>query len=188
MNDKLPTKKQVSETAKKLAKKTADVSTSLATNPVTYKILGVSVVAYLIYKTVSSLGKKIEQGIEGDTVHDTIDGTGGNTQGATITQAEASNYAQSLLDAMHFTEWGYAGTDEESILTVFNKIIVPQDFILIYNAFGVKSYTGYGLPTGTWFEEWVDRDLVYWLKSELAQDDIGYATVSSVVNEAGFSF
>ena len=188
MKDKLPSKKQVTDTAKNLAKKTADTTSSLVTNPTTYKVIAGGVIAYLLYKTVSSIGKKITQEIEGDTVYDTIEGVGGSTEGATITPAEASNYAQALLDAMHFTEWGYAGTDEQSILTVFNKIQVKEDFIMIYEAFGIKSYTGYGLPTGTWFEQWVDKDLVYWLREELSEDDEGYSTVSRIINDAGFSF
>ena len=191
MKDKLPTKKQV----KQVTKKGVDKASKLAVNPITYKVLAGGIVAYLLYKVVSGVGKKISDSITGENINDSVGNTGGSTSKATISKQEANNYAQQLLDAMNVdrNSWFFAGTDEDSISRVFDKIKNSDDFIMIYNSFGKKDYNGYNSPLEDSWTNWIDsyskRDLVYWLKEELSESDGEvYTKVKRIINGSGFTF
>lgn len=194
MKTKLPSKKKVKETTKKVVDKASDTAQSLAGNPNTYKVIAGGIAVYLLYTLVSSVGKKIKDTVSGDNIDDSVGGTGGSTVGSVITPQQATNYAQQLLDAMNENRdsWFFGGTDEETIKNVFMQISNSADFILIYNAFGNKDYNGYNSPLDSWLtplDSFEPRNLVYWLKSELSQSDGEvYNLVSQVVNNAGFTF
>ncbi len=189
MSTKLPTKTELKKTGKKAFTKATKTVESLAVNPTTYKVVGGLIVGYLLYKGVTGIGKKIA----GEPIDDNVGGTGGSSVGSTITQTEANNYAQQLLDAFNDKWMGFYGTDDDTILAVFEKFKNKQDFIKVFNAFGTKDYNGNNSPpTGAWsyLDSYEKRNLLYWLKSEL-KDSTGtpvYALVKSVVNNAGFTF
>ena len=189
MKKNIPTTKaELKKTGKKALTKATKTAESLAVNPTTYKVLGGLIVGYLLYKGVTGIGKKLA----GEPIDNQVNGTGGSSAGATITQTEANNYAQQLLDACN-SMFPMYGTDDATILEVFQKFQNKEDFIKVFNAFGTKDYNGYNSPpTGAWayLDSFDKRNLVYWLKSELSDSEGTpvYALVKSVVNNAGFSF
>lgn len=154
-------------------------------------VLGGLIIIYKIYKNFSGKNKteeerEREQQIKG-VVNQPV-----NLKNTTITEQEAKNLAQQLLSAMDYAAPLY-GTDEKTILAVFKKIKTSDDFILIFNAFGMKEYNGNGLPPtssfGRMFDVFEPRDLVYWLKEELSPTDGEvYRVVKNVVEQSGFTF
>lgn len=182
-------KKAIVAKAKDVGKKVSD---NVKSNPIPYlKVGGVVIGAFLIYKLVSGVADKISN--PGDSNLDLeVDGTGGSTDGATISNALANNYAQTLLDAFNSKEPMY-GTDEAAVEAVFLKIKNSADFIKIFKAFGSKDYNGHNSPPNgawSWLDSYEKRNLVYWLRSEIDADDDAelYALVANVVNNAGFAF
>lgn len=106
-----------------------------------------------------------------------------------ISQATAKNYAENLFEAFNF----YWGTDLATIKKIFSKIN-SEDFKMIYNAFGKRSYSGlnggtpsgkiYGLDTYIGF---TDLDLVGWLNAELGLADfVTKNKIKPIVEGAGF--
>jgi hypothetical protein len=106
-----------------------------------------------------------------------------------ISQTTAQNYAENLFDAFNY----YWGTDLATIKSIFSKIN-SEDFKMIYNAFGKRSYSGlnggtpsgkiYGLDTYIGFS---DLDLVGWLNAELGLADFMTKNkVRPIVQGAGF--
>jgi len=188
MSKKTPTKTDLKNKAKKALDKTTITAESLVINPVTYKVVGGLIVGYFLYKGITG----IVNTVTGEPIDNQVNGTGGSSAGATITTTEANNYAQQLLDAMNvmLPLWG---TDDETILEIFQKFQNSADFIKVYNAFGTKDYNGNNSPpTGGWsyLDSYAKKNLVYWLKSELG-DSVGdpvHTLVKSVINNAGFSF
>lgn len=169
-------KKGLKDTAKKAGvaalKKTKsfakDTGKSILKNPKSAANIFIGIVGifalYKIYKVINS-------GFAGDpNIDNEVIGTGGSTDGATISNQQAKNFAQQLLDAMNEKAPIY-GTDEAAIEAVFARLKVGQDFIKVYNAFGKKDYNGNNSPpTGFWsyLDSYEPRDLVYWLRSELS--------------------
>ena len=101
----------------------------------------------------------------------------------TITQEQASTFAQQLLNAMD--RWG---TDENTIYTIFSKLATADDFKMIYKAFGSFYYDGVGIPTFVFGNE-TKRDLVYWLKSELSKiNSPTYKAVKTIIDKTNFIF
>ncbi len=103
----------------------------------------------------------------------------------TITDAQAKNYAENLLQAFNYT----FGTDKGVIESVFSKLH-PEDFKKVYNAFGKRSYSALtgGTPsplTYLWNSE--NLDLISWLNYELGVGDGALKTkIRKVVEPAGF--
>lgn len=189
--------KKGTEKAIDVAKKGADV---VSKNPVkTAYVVGSLVGLYLLFKVVTKASNKVEQILDGDpNIKNTVSGTGyGSTNKATITNSEATNFASQLLDAMNVKEPIY-GTDEETIEKVFDRIKNADDFLKVYNAFGLQDYNGNNSPpTGFWsnLDSYKKQDLVYWLKSELsnglfssATEKRAYNKVKPIVELAGFVF
>lgn len=146
--------------------------------------------SFILYKVYQGVNNFIKPA--GDN-HIKGTGQGLIRKNLTITEAQAKNYAQQLLDAMNQNDcWLCYGTDEKAILSVFKKIKNRDDFLLIYNAFGRKDYNGYNSPPQgilRHLDSYKPRDLVYWLKSELSSDDGEvYRLVKKTVESAGFSF
>lgn len=158
-------------------------------------IVGLSILGvFAAYKIFSGVNNAIDSVLDPD-ISDTVSGTGGSTENATITNAQAANYAQQLLDAMNEgrDSWFLSGTDEEAILSVFNKLKTSGDFVKVFNAFGLKDYDGYESPptdgVWNWTTVYQERNLVYWLSSELEPGDGRvYNVVKSRVEGAGFAF
>lgn len=143
----------------------------------------------ILYK----IGKAINNFGNGDTdIDDQVEGTGGNTQGATISDQTATNYAQQLLDAFNSKEPLY-GTDEKTVADIFKELNNAQDFLKVHKKFGLKDYNGHNSPpTGPWsyVDSYEKRNLVYWLKSEIGVNDPYnlYNLVKNRVESAGFTF
>lgn len=183
----------VTTKAKKIIDKTGDAVTS---NPKTavYVVGGI-----LAIVTVVGLLKSLKKATGNDTIDDSVGGTGGsssNTGTATISNSQAINYAQQLLDAMNEGRDTYfaSGTDEDTIEAVFDKLKSGADFLKVYHAFGKKDYDGYESPPdgGVWqaLETYYPRDLVFWLKSEISSfwEPTLYNKVKLRVESAGFVF
>jgi hypothetical protein len=103
----------------------------------------------------------------------------------TITDAQAKNYAENLLQAFNYT----FGTDKGVIDGVFSKLN-PEDFKKVYNAFGKRSYSALtgGTPSPlTFFWNMENIDLISWLNYELGVGDGALKTkIRKVVEPAGF--
>lgn len=183
------TKKQVRATANKLADKTKTgvkkVGKGISDNPKTALYIGLGALAlYVGYKIFT----KVNTVFDGPQIDNDVSGTGGNTNGATISDQQARNFAQQLLDAMNYKE-PFWGTDEDTIERVFDALKNSQDFIKIYNIFGRKDYNGYNSPPeGVWsyLDSFEPRDLVYWLQNELSEGDGAvYTKVKSRIDGTG---
>ena len=119
-----------------------------------------------------------------------------------ISKEQAKIFADQLLVAMNWEglrPWPLftvgPGTDNKVIKEVFGQIN-PEDFKLIYQAFGTKDYNGFGSPpknVGGGVQDAIGiskkRDLVYWLRSELDFFDFSLkGKVGETVRQAGFIF
>lgn len=150
------------------------------------KILAVGIGGYVLYKTFTGASK----GFAAEPVNNVDLIVEPNYPQTTITASQAKIHAQTLLEAMDVQPYG---TDDDRILAVF-KNINAQDFKMIFNAFGMKNYNGYGSPPESWIWQQIDnfqeRNLVYWLKSELSDSKKKevYTLVKEIVEEAGFTF
>jgi hypothetical protein len=104
----------------------------------------------------------------------------------TISVQTAKNYAEILFEAFNY-DWG---TDKSQVESVFSKI-KPEDFKLVYNAYGKRDY---GTLTGlspTWAERagglYRSLDLVQWINEELEYGDSALREkIRKVVEPAGF--
>jgi hypothetical protein len=104
----------------------------------------------------------------------------------TISVQTAKNYAEILFEAFNY-DWG---TDKSQVESVFSKI-KPEDFKLIYNAYGKRDY---GTLTGlspTWAERagglYRSLDLVQWINEELEIGDSALREkIRKVIEPAGF--
>lgn len=141
-------------------------------------VLGVALVRRLkggISGEKLSGGKFVEQDID--------------TTKTTISSQTAKNYAESLFEAFNYT-WG---TDKGTIDAIFTKI-KPEDFKMIYNSFGKRSYSDLngGSPSDKiWLPDtWIGSsklDLIQWINKELEFGDSALkAKIRKVVEPAGF--
>lgn len=104
----------------------------------------------------------------------------------TISVQTAKNYAEILFEAFNY-DWG---TDKSQVESVFSRI-KPEDFKLVYNAYGKRDY---GTLTGlspTWAERagglYRSLDLVQWINEELEYGDSALREkIRKVVEPAGF--
>ncbi|MFD0862493.1 hypothetical protein ACFQ1M_09765 [Sungkyunkwania multivorans] len=175
------------------AKAVRSIGDTVVTNSLpTLYIVGGIVGAILIVSLVRTASKRVTGILTGDPdIDDQVEGTGGSTVGATISNQTAINFAQQLLDAMNAKQ-PFWGTDEDVILAVFRRIDNGQDFLKVFDAFGNKDYNGHNSPPEGFFsnlDSYEPRNLVYWLQSELGPGDGEvYDLVKERVNQAGFSF
>jgi hypothetical protein len=103
----------------------------------------------------------------------------------TITDSLANTYANQLFNAMKD-----GGTDEDLIYVVLQKLQKKDDFRKVYNAFGKRSYLGFG-ETG--YAGYVtgdaNLDLVEWLNEEVGILNLPtYNLVKKTVSNAGLAF
>lgn len=104
----------------------------------------------------------------------------------TISVQTAKNYAEILFEAFNY-DWG---TDKSQVESVFSRI-KPEDFKLVYNAYGKRDY---GTLTGlspTWAERagglYRSLDLVQWINEELEYGDSALREkIRKVAEPAGF--
>lgn len=105
-----------------------------------------------------------------------------------INISTAKNYAEQLFRAMNYTY----GTDKAILDSVFSKIN-SEDFKMIYNEFGQRSYSSAFIIGGTpsaaerLLGTYEDIDLVEWLNNELGFGDGALKSkIRPIVNGAGF--
>jgi len=106
-----------------------------------------------------------------------------------ISKEVAKNYAEQLFEAFNYRY----GTDKKIIDSIFSKIN-SEDFKLIYNNFGKRSYSSLntGSPSDKWYalDTYIgskDVDLMQWLNSELDVFDFALkAKIRKVVEPLGF--
>lgn len=104
---------------------------------------------------------------------------------ATITEAQAKTYANQLFNAMK-----NSGTNVGAIKAII-QAVNAEDYKMIYNAFGLKSYYNFGEPTLlSILTGWDDIDLNEWFKRELNKtfDSSTYALIEKRNKEAGLIF
>jgi hypothetical protein len=171
----------------KLGKGLSSVGTYIGNNkkPLLYVggAIAIVIVGYAIVR-------RIKGGIEGDKV------VGGkfidqqiDLSKTSINTQTAKNYAESLFEAFNYT-WG---TDKSIIDSVFSKIN-SEDFKMIYNAFGKRSYSTLngGSPSEKWYapDTWIGSvkvDLIQWINNELGFGDGALKDkIRKVVEPAGF--
>jgi hypothetical protein len=97
-----------------------------------------------------------------------------------------------LIDAFNSREPLY-GTDERVVFKVFDLVKTKEDFLKLYEVFGKRSYNDNNSPPeGGWrfFDDYQDRDLVYWLSSEIdpVEDEELWLKVEKIVILSGFVF
>jgi hypothetical protein len=167
-----------------LGKATSNTGEFIANNkkPLLY-IGGAIAVTILAVAVVRRLKGKIEGRdiSKGKFVEQDIDLTK-----TTISVQTAKNYAEILFEAFNY-DWG---TDKSQISNVFSKI-KPEDFKLIYNAYGKRDY---GTLTGlspTWGERvaglYRSLDLIQWINEELEIGDSALREkIRKIVEPAGF--
>jgi hypothetical protein len=102
----------------------------------------------------------------------------------TISDEIANSYANQLFNAMKD-----AGTNSGIIGSIFDKVQRPDDFLKVYNAFGVKSHGYWGEPTLVNYVFGYDNyDLVEWLEAEVGNlNPLTWSKIKKTVNNAGFS-
>lgn len=105
---------------------------------------------------------------------------------STISEEVADTYANQLYNAMKSTY----GTDVDPIKAIMNKLQRKEDFIAVYNAFGVKSYGGLGSPTIiNYITGFDDLDLIEWLKKEVGKwNFLVQSLIKKTVENAGFAY
>lgn len=161
-------------------------------NPKPIMYIGGSIVAVIVFVAVvkgvkggvSSFFNPGANNVGGKFNEQTIDKTK-----TSISEITASNYAESLFEAFNYT-WG---TDKSVIQSVFSKIN-SEDFKLIYNAFGKRTYSDVngGSPSGKFYAldtylGNVNLDLVQWLNKELGLGDTTLKNkIRTIVDGAGF--
>lgn len=174
-------------TESKFGKVIKETGNFIKENPKPILWIGGSIVVVVIaIAAVKSIKNKFSgKGIKGGIFSEqTID----NTK-TTINSQTAKNYAENLFRAFNYS----LGTDKSVIESVFSKIN-SEDFKMIYNAFGTRSYSiiNGGTSSGKWLapDTWVgseDIDLVSWLNEELDFTDTALKNkIRPIVNGAGF--
>lgn len=108
-----------------------------------------------------------------------------NSKNVTISDSLANTYANQLFNAMKD-----AGTNEDLIYKVLEKLQKKDDFRKVYNAFGKRNYLGTG-ETG--FAGYVTGDakldLVEWLDAEVGYLNLPtYLLIKKTVTNAGLAF
>lgn len=183
--------KTVEKVAKKLSTTAQKTGKHISENPKTLIYVGLGVLGVVVvYKIIKGTANKVDQVLNGDPdIDNQVNGVGGNTKNATISNQIAINLAQQLLDAMNVKEPFY-GTDNDTIDLVFEKLKNGDDYMKVYLAFGKKDYNGYNSPPqGFWsnFDSYEKRDLNYWLKSELSSlfDPTLYKKVRQRIESTG---
>lgn len=144
---------------------------------------------------VYQVGKKVYNALTHADVDDNVNNTGGSTIGNTISNQQATNFAQQLLDAMNLNRNSIllGGTDEDTIEAVFDQLQNGADFNKVFDAFGMKSYNGENSPNESvvgFLDTYEDRNLVYWLNSEISSiwDSSLRRKIKAIVEDAGFTF
>lgn len=110
---------------------------------------------------------------------------------STISDSLANNYANELYNSMKDT-----GTDTDVIYSIMEKLQKKNDFLKVYNAFGLKGYANYlggvlggGEPTTIYVGMYNDKNLVEWLREEVGYSNIlTYNLVKKTVENAGLVF
>lgn len=102
----------------------------------------------------------------------------------TISDTVANNYANQLFNAMKD-----AGTDDNMIFQILNKLQKKDDFLKVYNAYGRKSYYLYGEPTaGAYLFGYKNLDLVEWFNKEVGNlNSPTYNLIKKTVANAGLT-
>lgn len=170
-----------------LGKATSNTGDFIANNkkPLLY-IGGAIAIVVIGYAIV----KRLKKGISGDSL------SGGkfieqdiDKSKTTISEQTAKNYAENLFEAFNYT-WG---TDKSVISSIFSKI-QPEDFKMLYNYFGKRSYSDLngGSPSENVFapDTWIGSsklDLIQWINKELGFGDSTLREkIRKVVEPAGF--
>ena len=174
-------------------------------NPITtLKVVGVLAGIYLIYRVTTaandvvdgteSVIDRLQNGDPDVDAHVSGTGQGLDASKATITEAQAINFASQLLTAFNKGAPMY-GTDTYLVDKVLSQLKNGDDFLMVYNAFGDKDYNGYGSPpTGWWniIDSYEKHNLVYWLLEELDyhadSDRKTWLKAAKLAHSAGFAF
>lgn len=154
-------------------------------------VIVLGIVGYKIYKGVSKGVTNVVDDVFAEKSEDVTINTTINNSQVTISKEQSQQFAQSLLDASN-EMFPFYGTDEDAIKRVFLQLNSGDDFKMVFDAFGMKNYNGYNSPPTGWgrhFDNYAPRNLIFWLRSELAESDGEvYKIVKSRIESAGYSF
>jgi len=95
---------------------------------------------------------------------------------ATISLMQGEAYAQRLYSAMN-----QFGTDESAIENVFSELSI-NNALVVYNAFGRRSYDNIGVAGLPWVNK---IDLSQWLKNELSAKESAYIAAAEKLEPHG---
>jgi hypothetical protein len=174
-----------------MKKAVATAKETVSKNPITtLYIVGGAVALYFGWRLYRNISNRFNPDIDDSVNNGNVPIS--NTGDFSISNQQAVNFAQQLLDAMNKNRNSFflGGTDEDAIENVFNQLQTGDDFLLVYNAFGLKEYNGFNSPVEgwEWFDTYVKRDLIYWLKSELSSSSSTYKAIKPIIIDAGFAF
>jgi hypothetical protein len=130
--------------------------------------IGIGIIIYLTLKKFGIIGGKASD------AQSAVDKTLVNKSNLSVAESDLLYKTDQLYEAMD-----QFGTDEDTIMSVFNSLKTLDDFNYILKAFGVKKYflTGHGAFLGD------DLNLIGWLQAELSDD---YMTqVKTIINKLG---
>lgn len=181
------------ENVKKAVSGANDFSKFMLENKYLLIAVGVGVVGYFIYKKVGKAVDSVGEGfknIETDRVKLHLKE---KKENLTITKEKATMLAKTLLEAFNYKNALFIkGTDKEKVRRVFEELKTPDDYILLYNTFGLRPYTVSGTPT-SYLEKkffYTNKDLNGWLRAELSSvlDSSLWKLVKARVESAGMIF
>ncbi len=137
------------------------VKSIVSTNKTAVKIVvgaaGAGAVFFLGRKIIG----KIKESREANKVSDALKNIPLNSNNVTMSDAEATKIATSLLNSMN-----RFGTDEDTIKRIFeNQIKTKDDFVLVQRQFGE---VGYNQVTGRRNDKCTKLTLTDWLRAELS--------------------
>jgi hypothetical protein len=104
-----------------------------------------------------------------------------STQEATYPDSQYYDFADVLESAME-----NAGTDEESIYSVFRKIKNDKDFLYLKKAFGKRTYSGELFGGLTSLVDPTEDSLEQWLQKELSSEEL--TKVNKILSNNGVNY
>ncbi|MDR3134344.1 MAG: annexin [Prevotellaceae bacterium] len=129
------------------------------------KMLAVLVALMALYFAWKFFLKKSEKEKAAEKAAEAINGLAIEETNLSLSQGDINLIAQELYSAMKGV-----GTDEDAIISLFNRISTKDDLLAVMKRFGTPEY-------GSWWLGHKYLDLTGWLKEELSGD-----TLNSVRN------
>ena len=138
------------------------------------KMLAVLVALIVLYFVWKFFFKKSADELAAEKAAETINGLPIEENNLSLSQSDINLIAQELYNAMKGV-----GTDEDAIVSVFNRISTKDDLLAVMKRFGTPEY-------GSWWLGHKYLDLTGWLKEELSGEPL--RTVRNIFLNYGIPF